>query len=55
MHLLSFSSSYPTINSSGKVNAGSPHKYRLSALLSDIQTRRVWLDFGYFNVVIYTI
>lgn len=38
MHLLSFSSSYPTINSSGKVNAGSPHKYRLSAFLSVIQT-----------------
>ena len=38
-----------------KVNAGSPHKYRLSALQSVIQTRKVWFDLGYFNVAIYTI
>ena len=38
-----------------KTNAGNPHKYRLSAFQSVIQTRKVWFDVGYFNVVIYTV
>ena len=46
---------YAKLEPFDKTNAGSPHKYKLSAFLSLIQTRKVWFDSGCFNAIIYTI
>lgn len=35
--------------------AAKPRGYGLCSPASTIQTRRVWFDLGYFNMVIYTI
>ena len=32
-----------------------PHKYWILMIVWIIQTRKVWFDVGYFNVVIYTV
>lgn len=38
-----------------KAEARKPRKIRLSGPPPAIQTRKVWFDVGYFNVVIYTV
>ena len=44
-----------TANMPGKRQAKKHRKFGISWLMYIIQTRKVWFDVGYFNVVIYTV
>ena len=46
---------YPNRTQRHLKNPYKAHKYRLCRDLPFIQTRKVWFDFGCFNMVIYTI